>query len=334
MGLEQATLEPVEAAEVTVVVDNFVDMLLLDDRVARRPHRREDAFERPALRAEHGYSLLLTVTTAGGERSSILYDAGIGRDTAVHNLDVLEVRPADLRAVVLSHGHVDHHAGLEGVLRRLGRPGLPLVLHPDAWRERRVVFPTGEMLRLPPPSATDLEAEGVKVVEERGPSLLVDGRVLVSGQTERVTEFEKGFPIQQARGAGGDWEPDPWVWDDQSVVVHVRGLGLVVLSACSHSGAINVLHQARRATGVEEIHAFVGGLHLSGGLFEGIIGPTVGELSAMGLAWLAPGHCTGWRATHALAATLPDAYLQGSVGTTFKFEAPAADTAEVRGNLG
>jgi 7,8-dihydropterin-6-yl-methyl-4-(beta-D-ribofuranosyl)aminobenzene 5'-phosphate synthase len=128
----------------------------------------------------------------------VLYDAGLGRDTAVHNLDVL-------RAIVLSHGRADHHAGLEGIVRRLGRPGLPLVLH-----------------------RADLEAEGVEVVEERGPSLLLDETVLVSGQTERTTSFERGFPVQEALSGARGWEPDPWVWDDQSVIVDVRGLGLVV----------------------------------------------------------------------------------------------------------
>jgi 7,8-dihydropterin-6-yl-methyl-4-(beta-D-ribofuranosyl)aminobenzene 5'-phosphate synthase len=322
--LERVTLRPVEMAEVTVLVDNFVDMLLPDTGPAHRPRRREDALERPTLRAEHGYSVLLTVASADGTRSSILYDAGIGRDTAVYNLDVLEMHPAELRAVVLSHGHADHHGGLEGLIRRVGRPGMPLILHPDAWRERRIVFPTGEILRAPPPSAADLGKEGVEVVEERGPSLLLDGQVLVSGQTDRVTDFERGFPIQQARGQDGNWEPDPWVWDDQSVVVAVRDRGLVVLSACSHSGAVNVALNAKRATGVEEIHAFVGGLHLSGALFEGIIPATVAELCAMAPTWVAPGHCTGWRATHALAAALPDAFLPASVGTTFRFHAPEA----------
>jgi len=28
-------------------------------------------------------------------------------------------------------------------------------------------------------------------------------------------------------------------------------------------------------------------------------------------------HCTGWRATHALAAALPDAFVPGSVGTRY-----------------
>jgi 7,8-dihydropterin-6-yl-methyl-4-(beta-D-ribofuranosyl)aminobenzene 5'-phosphate synthase len=323
--LEQATLVPLDRAEVTVIVDTFVDLLLPSTDLAHRAPLRYDWAERDPLRAEHGYALLLT-TESGGHRQSILYDAGLGRDTAIYNLDVLEVRPTDLRAVVLSHGHADHHAGLEGVVRRLGRPGMPLVLHPDAWRQRRAVFPTGTEIALPPPSRSDLAAEGVEVVEERGPSLLLDGRVLVSGQTERVTEFETGWQFQQARTDDGGWEPDPWVWDDQSVIVHLRGRGLVVLSACSHSGAVNVLLNAQRVTGVSHVHAFIGGLHLTGGFFDPIIPATIKELSAIAPDWVVPGHCTGWRAWHELSRALPDAYVQTSVGTTLLFEgAPPAE---------
>ncbi len=197
---------------------------------------------------------------------------------------------------------------------------MPLVLHPDAWLERRLVFPTGTEIHMPPPSRADLEAEGVSVVEERGPSLLLDDTVLISGQTERVTEFEKGQPSQQARTTDG-WEPDPWVWDDQSVIVHVRDKGLVVLSSCSHSGAVNVLRNAQRVTGVDKVHAFVGGLHLSGVTFESIITQTVAELARIAPAVVVPGHCTGWRATHEVARALPDAYIQSSLGTRFHFGA-------------
>ena len=114
-------------------------------------------------------------------------------------------------------------------------------------------------------------------------------------------------------------ETDPWISDDQSVIVHVRGKGLVVLSSCSHSGAINVLRNAQRVTGVTKIDAFVGGLHLTGGLFEPIISRTVTELVAIGPDWVVPGHCTGWRVTHDLARALPEAYVQISVGTTMHF---------------
>jgi hypothetical protein len=44
------------------------------------------------------------------------------------------------------------------------------------------------------------------VVEERGPTLLVDSQVLISGEVPRVTRSETGFPIHKAR-AGDGWEP-------------------------------------------------------------------------------------------------------------------------------
>lgn len=315
--VEPVTLKPVDVIEVTIIDDNSIDTLLPSTETVRRAPLAWDYFDQEPLIAEHGYSLLLTILRNGHE-DSLLYDAGLGRDTVVHNLDVLGIRVNELRAVVLSHGHADHHGGLEGIYQRVGRQRLPLVLHPDAFRERKVVFPTGAELKMPPPSHADLDREGWDIVEERGPSLLLDGSVLVTGQVERTTDFEKGFPLQLARTKGG-WEPDTWIWDDQAVVSNLKDKGLVILSSCSHAGAINVIRHAQRMTGVEHIHAFVGGLHLTGGLFEHIIPQTVEELARIKPDIIVPGHCTGWRATHELARRLPNAYVQTSVGTRMHF---------------
>jgi 7,8-dihydropterin-6-yl-methyl-4-(beta-D-ribofuranosyl)aminobenzene 5'-phosphate synthase len=103
------------------------------------------------------------------------------------------------------------------------------------------------------------------------------------------------------------------------VVVNVKDKGLVVLSSCSHSGVINVLRHAQQLTGVKEVYAFVGGLHLTGGLFEPIIPRTIQELAKINPKIVVPGHCTGWRATHELARQLPEAYIQTSVGTRLLF---------------
>lgn len=313
----RVALQPVDAIDVTIVVDNFLDILLPSTEMVRRAPLAWDWAERDTLVAEHGFSLLVTVRQ-GDRTESVLFDAGLGGKTAIHNLDVLGVRINDLRAVALSHGHVDHHGGLEGIFRRVGRPKMPLLLHPDAWRDRRIVFPTGTEIHMPPPSRGDLEREGVDVVEERGPSLLLDNMVLVAGQVERTTDFEKGFPLQQARAHRG-WEPDTWIWDDQPMVLHLKDKGLVVLSCCSHAGIINVLRHVRQITGQDKVYAVVGGLHLTGGLFEPIIPRTIDELAAIGPDVLVPCHCTGWKATHELARRLPEAYVQTSVGTRLHF---------------
>lgn len=315
---DHVTLVPVDAADVIILVDNYSDVLLPSTDIAVRPPMVWDWTEHEQLRAEHGYSLVLTVRR-NGRSDTILYDAGLGKDTAVHNMDVLDVRMYDLRAVALSHGHADHHGGLEGMFRRIGRRGMPLVLHPDVWRDRKIIWPTGAESHMPPPSYNDLDREGVVIVEERGPTLLIDGTILITGQVERTTDFEKGFPVQWAR-IGDGWEPDIWVWDDQAVVCHVKDKGLVVLSSCSHSGIINVLRHAQRITGVEKVHALVGGMHLTGAIMEPFIPRTIEEVAAIGLDVLVPGHCTGWRATHELSHRLPEAYIQSSVGTRLHFE--------------
>lgn len=313
---ESVDLTPVDGVEVTVVTDNAIDILAAPSETVVRPPWRWDWSEGDQLRAEHGYSLSLAIHR-GGTTDRFLYDAGLSRNATIHNLDVLGIDPRDFRAVVLSHGHADHHGGLEGLFGRV-RNSMPLVIHPHAWRERKVVFPTGAEIRMPPPSHNDLDREGWQVVEEQGPSLLLGGAVLVTGQIDRVTEFEKGFPLQHSRTNGG-WEPDTWIWDDQAIAVHVRNKGLVVLSSCSHSGVINVLRHVQSVTGISHIHGFIGGLHLTGGLFEPIMPATLDELVTIGPDRVVPGHCTGWRATHQISSMLPSAYSASNVGTTFVF---------------
>ena len=248
----------------------------------------------------------------------MLYDTGLGRDTLNHNLKVLGLKAQNVEAIAMSHGHADHHGGLEGLIQRTGKRKLPLVLHPDAWQDRKIVFPSGTEIHLPPPNRKMLEDHDVKIVEEKGPSLLLGDVALVSGQVERTTLFETGFPIHYARH-DGSWEKDPVVYDDQGIILNVKGKGLVVVSSCSHAGVVNVLRNAQKLTGEKKIHAFIGGLHLSGQIFEPRILPTVNELGRIGPNFIVPGHCTGWKATHEIARWIPQAYVQTSVGTRLEF---------------
>jgi len=306
----------VDSVDLTIVVDNSIDALLASEKQVYRPTVSAGWSKLPQLVAEHGYSVLFTFHKKGQSRT-LLYDAGLTPETLIHNLDVLGVNLKDVEAIVLSHGHVDHHGGLTGLVRKIGKRKLPLVLHPDAWRNRKIMLPSGQEWELPPPDRKMLEKEDVQIVEEKGPSLLLGDEALVTGRVERVTDFEKGLRFQYAQEDGG-WALDSWVWDDQGIICNVNGKGLVIVSGCSHSGVVNILRNARKITGVDKVHAFVGGLHLPGS-FAQIIPQTVQELKTIHPDVIVPGHCTGWKATHEIARKMPDAFVQSSVGTRIHF---------------
>ena len=220
-------LKPVDRVEVLSIMDNSIDVLMGNTSIARRAPRARDSFSRPQLRAEHGVSMLVTIYE-NGNKDSFLFDTGVTIDGVLHNLDALEVKPNELHAIVLSHGHTDHTRGLIGLIKRYGRPRIPIVLHPDAFLKRKNVFPDGHETEHIPPSQRDLEAEGVEIIEDRAPTMLVGGHALVTGQIARTTPFEKGNPTQVA-WIDGKWQPDPWIHDDQAVIVNVHNKGLVVL---------------------------------------------------------------------------------------------------------
>ena len=272
------------------------------------------------LMAEHGFSALVTVRR-GGTETRLLFDTGLSPDAMVVNAGRLGIDLSAIQAVVLSHGHFDHAGGLAGLSAKGGARDLPMVVHPWVWTRRRLAIPGREPEELPTLSKRALSAEGLSVIERRVPSLLVNGSVLITGEVDRTTDFEHGMPASHQAWTGSDWQHDPLVIDDQALVVHVRGQGLVVVTGCGHAGAVNIIRHAQRLTGVPKLHALVGGLHLGGPAFEPIIGPTVSALTDLEPALVVPGHCTGWRAQHALAAALPAAWVAGSSGSSFRLAA-------------
>ena len=313
--MTEMPLKEVDKAEILIILDNYIDIFLASTEHVKRFPLAPDALSRETLVAEHGFAALVSVTR-GDTSDSLLFDAGLSKNGLMHNMDVLEVRPNELHTIVLSHGHVDHTNGLMGMLARLGERRMALLLHPDAFLERKLLFPDGHEMRVPPPNRGVLSQEGIEFIEERGPSYLLGGLVLVTGQIERSTPFEQGFPNHYAR-LEGQWRPDPLIHDDQAVVLHVKNKGLVVLTGCGHAGVINTIRHAQQLTGVQKVYAVIGGFHLTGALFERSIPPTVAALKELRPAVIVPAHCTGWKATHALARELPEAFVPNSVGTRF-----------------
>lgn len=331
---EGPAVDPValpEADEVTVttMVDNTFDALLPPadgvnrasmgaGRVAARQFTAGETVA--GLRAEHGFSALVTVRR-GMTTSTLLFDTGASPDALAVNAERLDIDMGSLQGVVLSHGHFDHAGGFDGLARLRGRSGLPLTVHPAVWTRRRLKLPGGRDLEMPTLSRRALEREGFGVIERRQPSLLAAGAILITGEVDRVTEFEQGMPPQHQAWDGRGWQHDPTVIDDQALVISVRGRGLVVITGCGHAGVVNIVRHAMRLTGVSRLLAVIGGFHLSGPAFEPVIAPTIAALTDLAPDLIVPAHCTGWRAQHSLAAALPDAWVQGSVGTAYVLSA-------------
>ncbi len=314
MPQDHISLPEIDAAKITIIMDNSIDVLMANTEVAKRFPLGSHPFDRPQLIAQHGFSALVTVQR-GDRQGQVLFDTGVSRDGILYNLDAMEIDLHGLQAIVLSHGHADHTLGLPGLIDRLGARHLPLVLHPDAYLERKLVLPDGRESFIPAPRRTDFLRENIELIEEIGPSMLLDEMLLVSGEVSRTTGFETGFRYHFAMRSGV-WEPDPLIMDDQCVILNVRGKGLVVITGCGHSGIINILRHARQLTGIQTIYAVVGGFHLTGRQFEPIIPQTIAALGEIKPRYIMPGHCTGWSATHQIARTMPEAFIPNSVGTT------------------
>jgi 7,8-dihydropterin-6-yl-methyl-4-(beta-D-ribofuranosyl)aminobenzene 5'-phosphate synthase len=318
-------IEPVDSVEVMTLIDNSSDLLLRSDERAKRrgfgdgprveaPLMRDPALPR-YLVAEHGFSAMVTITK-GGRSRRLMFDAGISTHGLAHNLDVLELKLADFEAIVMSHGHFDHVGGLNGLIKQAGAAKLPMLVHPDFWLRRRISVPGQEPFEMPTASRASLEGAGFEIVEAREASLLLDASALITGEVARTTDFERGFPVHEAR-RNEHWMPDPLILDDQALIVRVRDKGLVVLTGCGHAGIVNIVRHAQALTAEERVYAVIGGFHLGGPLFEPNIPATVAALASLAPAAVVPAHCSGFAAVRAFAEAMPDALLLNAVGTRF-----------------
>jgi 7,8-dihydropterin-6-yl-methyl-4-(beta-D-ribofuranosyl)aminobenzene 5'-phosphate synthase len=311
-------LKQVEKVEIACLVDNNVDLLLPNTTVASRPVLSKNWYERPLI-AEHGFCAALTIHL-GDTKNRLLLDSGLDPTAAAHNADVLGFDLSYCESVISSHGHVDHAGGLLNLRNKMNHERkIPLVIHEDAFRSRLVKLHDGRTINLPPPDRSLLAPAGYDIVEKESHSLWADDKILVTGEIPRTNTFDKGFPNHYSETDGGRVEADPLIKDDQAIVLNVKDKGLVIVTGCGHAGIINTINYAKELTGEDRIYAVLGGMHLSGGLFEPIIPRTIKELETLRPKFIVPCHCSGLKAVTEIARTMPDAFIQNSVGTTYVF---------------
>lgn len=316
-----SALQAVDGVEVTVLVDNVTDILssappFVETEVAGLTRRRRDGWVLGGsclCCAAHGLSCLITVRK-GPQTRTLLFDSGPEDRIFEQNVSRLGVDLAPVQAIVLSHGHWDHAGAMLRALQlirdRNGGAEVPYYAHPDMFRTRAIKLGDDRMRLMDDvPSIEALRAHGARVVSTTEPQLLMDDLVFVSGEIPRVTPFERGLRGQHRRTLdGAGWELDELIVDERFVAVNVAGRGLVVFTACSHAGVINVLEHAKACFGDAPLYGVVGGLHLSGPN-ESIIAETVEALRRLRPAVIAAGHCTGWRAMAALTVAFGDSTL-------------------------
>ena len=253
---------------------------------------------------EHGLAFLIET---GAER--VLLDTGASGSVLLHNLPLAKVTPADLQAVVLSHGHPDHTGGLAALLQ--ARPALPLYAHPAVFEVR--YSKREETLREigMSPETVALCARAVQHLS-RAPQQVVPGVWTTGEITSRAEPEGRGAGHCVRRGE--ELLPDPYL-DDLSLVLKGRD-GLTLLCGCCHAGLLNTLEQVRATFGAYP-RLVAGGTHLIASDAAGIA-HVAARLKELNIAALYPNHCTGQAAYVALAVALGERVAPCPAGTVIE----------------
>ena len=312
------TLNEVEKIQILTLQDNYVELTAGDNtEIVQRAMPLADGEIKRSVQAEHGFSALVKTTT-GEQTRTMLFDFGFSETGAAYNARMLDAPLGDVEVTALSHGHSDHFGGFEEVIKMIGKEGLELVMHPAALNSPRYLKFSEELkVYFPKLEKEAIEKQGVKIVATADPFPLLDGDVLFLGHVERTTDFEKGFPIAYYEENGEEkWDP---IDDDTALVMNLKGKGLVILSGCAHSGIINTANYVKKVTGIDKVHVVMGGFHLSGPLFETIIGRTTEELAKLQPDYVVPCHCTGRKAIMHIEKEMPEQFILNMSGTTLTF---------------
>jgi 7,8-dihydropterin-6-yl-methyl-4-(beta-D-ribofuranosyl)aminobenzene 5'-phosphate synthase len=279
------------------------------------------------LCANLGYGLRVTVAE-NGRQHRLLFDTGTEGAIFIRNCENLAMNLGDIEDVAVTHGHWDHMGALLDALDKIKNDGGKPKVHvnPDMFNERGVELENGQIIQVKNvPLPQEIEKHGGEVVNNGDARIITQGYVYYSGLIPRVSSFEKGRKDHLCRkGPDDPWRPDPLLMDERMVVINVKGLGLVVLSACSHAGIVNVCTEVQRLFPNLSIYCVMGGLHL-GGVMEQFIPAAVEGLKEFDVKQFILGHCTGWRALHAFANAYGEGVSQSAVGTTYFFEAGPND---------
>jgi 7,8-dihydropterin-6-yl-methyl-4-(beta-D-ribofuranosyl)aminobenzene 5'-phosphate synthase len=292
------------------------------------------------LLAEHGLAYHLE-SLRGGERREVLLDFTLTELGLTNNYRSLKIDPTRADALVVSHGHADHYGGLPSLARaQQGRfkPGLTVYAGgEDTFCHRVVMTPQGARVDGGQLDRPGLEQTGLTVVLARQPTV-VAGQAFTSGQIPRLTAFEKPpaaarlvagpmgaacspvhFGASMVQVPAGELVPDLFQ-GEHATAYHVKDRGLVVVTSCGHAGVVNSVRQVQKATGIDKVHAIVGGFHLAPAPDE-VVAKTVAAFKEIDPDYVIPAHCTGINTIMAVHRGMPRKLVLPSTGTRVIFGA-------------
>ncbi len=284
------------------------------------------------LLAEFGLSILGTSRRAGEERN-VLVDFGYSREVLSNNLALLGVSPDSVDAAVLSHGHLDHYGGFAGLRGAdVGtKRDIPLTVGGEEVFCERVA-----LVGNPPPlmGALDRPAllrAGYDVRIAPAPTVIAD-QAFTTGVIPLKSFERAAIPTRMRPGAGCDRAAlAPAKRDiaeladdgehELATCYAVRGLGLVIIASCSHRGVVNSVRRAQEVSGIDKVHAVIGGFHLVRPRTEEEARRTVAEFALIDPTYIIPMHCTGEVFIAEALRLMPQKVVLPYVGTRFLFSA-------------